>query len=414
MITARFTLCALPSIVWEQDVQWGDQDIAIRSFVADALGIERRLGKGVNLDNERARYTLCCARLEAALKLPIHAPVSDPGAFRLALDAFRLPVCFLGQEYLDAVDLMLREVRARSMEMRLGATFFPPPMVEAHVAAFSSLASDMGLADHAEIQRRTTFFRLARQHACGVVELQDPYHFEEPLPAAAPQTAVEEAALLGSQAIEMDEGVFDNEGRNAAEILRERVENAVRLARQGRPGAVNFSNQPHNVITEVLNEFAYSESGKVEEPVYIQVIYTDGSQGKPLPLRCLPRREPVDSASLAHVQPLRAAMLSMRHLGMDHDVDMAWFRNREVSKARAFSETDEFCYSQTRKQLQQSRTQGDLTLFFYQTGLQPAVIGFYRALIDELLFRDSSLPSIAVIPHYYRGRRGYQQGRAWV
>ena len=413
MITARFTLCALPSIVWEQDVQWGNQEIAIRSFVADALSIERRLGRGVNLDNERTRYNLCCARLEAGLKLPISVPVSDPDAFRLALDASRLPVCVLGQEYLDAIDLMVRKAATKLRDMRLGTTFFPPDMVEAHVAAFSSLASEMGLGDHAEIRQRITFFGLARQHTCGVVELQDPFHFEQHVTVGAPQMTLEEEAPLEFQVMEMDEGAFDNEGRNAAEILRERVENAVRLARQGRPGAVNFSNQPHNVITEVLNEFAYSESGGTEVPVSIQVIYTDGSQGRPFPLRCLPRPNPVDLERLAQAQLLRAAMLSMRHLGMDHDVDMAWFRNREVSKARAFSETDEFCYVQTQKQLQESRAQGDLRLFFHQTGLQPAVIGFYRALIEELLHRASSPPSIEVVPHYYAGRAGYRQGQPW-
>jgi hypothetical protein len=414
MTTARFTLCALPSIVWEQDAQWGNQAIAIRSFVADALSIERRLAKGVNLDNERTRYNLCCVRLEAALKLPVCVPVSDPDAFRLALDAFRLPASSLGAGYLDAIDLMVRKGAPKSMEMRLGATFFPPNMVEAHVAAFASLAAEMGLVNHADIQRRITFFGLARQHACGVVELQDPYHFEQDVTVLPPQVAVEKEAPPEFQAIEMDEGAFDNEGRNAFEILRERVEDALRHARQGRPGPVNFSNQPHNVVTEVLNEFAYSESGRAEVPVSIQVIYTDGSQGKPFPLRCLPRPNPVHLERLAQAQPLRAAMLSMRHLGMDHDVDMAWFRNREVSKARAFSETDEFCYVQTQKQLQESRAQGDLRLFFYQTGLQPAVIGFYRALIEELLYRSTSLPSIEVVPHYYAGKAGYRQGKVWL
>lgn len=413
MITTQFTLCAVPSVAWEQDIQWGDHTIAIRSFVADALSIERRLGKGANLENERARYNLCCARLEVAPKLPLHVPVSEPDAFRSALNAARLPVCFVSAGYLDAIDLMVRKAALKSMEMRLGATFFPPNAVEAHIEAFSSLAAEMGLADHADVQRRIVFFRFARQFACGVIELQDPYQFEQDVTVSASQIALEEPAPPEFQAMELDEGAFDNEGRNAAEILRERVEDALRHARQGRAGAVNFSNQPHNVITEVLNEFAYSESGRVEEPVSIQVIYTDGSQGKPFPLRCLPRRNPDDLAHLAQAQPLRAAMLSMRHLGMDRDVDMAWFRNREVSKARAFSETDEFCYVQTQKQLQQSRFGGDLRLFFYQTGLQPAVIGFYRALIEELLHRAGSPPSIEVIPHYYRGKAGYRQGQPW-
>jgi len=167
------------------------------------------------------------------------------------------------------------------------------------------------------------------------------------------------------------------------------------------------------VITEVLNEFVYSESGSVEKPAYIGVIYTDGSQGEPFPLRCLPRPDEAEVGRLSQVQPLRVALLSMRHLALDHDVDMAWFRNREVSKARAFAETDAFCYAQTQNVLQESRDSGHLRLYLYQTGLQPAVIGFYRALVEELMLRSQAHPSLEVVPYYYRSKGGYQQGHAW-
>ena len=106
-------------------------------------------------------------------------------------------------------------------------------------------------------------------------------------------------------------------------------------------------------------------------------------------------------------------MLSIRHLAMDKDVDMAWFRNREVSKARAFGETDQFCYEFTKDLLEQSRFEGNLRLFLYQTGLQPAVIGFYRALTEELYFRSNDSPSLEVVPHFFKGKSGYRLGRPW-
>ncbi len=414
MITTRFTLCALPAAAWAQDTTWGSHTIAIRSFVEDAQGIEHRLAKGVNQDNERARYSLCCSRLEAALmQLPSASAVSKE-AFRSALGAAHLPIVTLGAEYLDVIELMYRKAPPRSSEMRLGTTFFPPDLVEAHVAAFSTLATDLGLADHTAVQQRVAFFQLAREHDCGVIELEDPYRFEDAITVTVPQIAIEEEVPSHYyQDIETDERAFDNEGRNAYEILREQVEAAIRCVREGRPRAVNFSNQPHNIITEVLNEFVYSESGSVEKPTYVQVIYTDGSQGEPFPLRCLPKRDEAEIERLSQVQPLRVALLSMRHLALDHDVDMAWFRNREVSKARAFAETDAFCYAQTRKLLQESRDSEHLRLYLYQTGLQPAVIGFFRALVEELVFRAKSPPSLEVVPYYHRSKGGYQQGHAW-
>jgi len=413
MITTHFMLCAVPTVIWEHDTTLGNQVIAIRSFVEDALGIERRIARAVNEDNERARYNLCCVRLETALKLSPHASVRDGHEFCSALEAFHLPVFPLSAQYLDVIDLMYHKSTARSVEMRLGATFFPPDTVDNHIAMFSVLAKDLGLSDRSDVQRRIAFFKLAGQHDCGVIELQDPFQFERQVAVIAPHLVVEETSSSQYQSIEPDERSFDNEGCDAYDILREQVEDAVRRAREGRPGVVNFSNQPHNVITEVLNEFVYSESGQAERPVLIPVIYTDGSQGKAFPLLCLPQRKEVELARLAEAKPLRVALLSMRHLDMDHDVDVAWFRNREVSKARAFAETDEFCYTQTQKELQQSRSDSDLKLYLYQTGLQPAVVGFYRAVVEELLYRSNQPPSLEVVPYYFRGKAGYRQGQPW-
>jgi hypothetical protein len=210
-----------------------------------------------------------------------------------------------------------------------------------------------------------------------------------------------------------DEEATDNSGRNLYDILREQVQRAIYAVREGRTGAINFSNQPHNVVTEVLHDFVYKDPRDTDGPVYIQVVYTDGSQGEPFPLHCLPRRAKSDLANLRRSQPLRAALMSMRHLEMDHDVDMAWFRNREVSKSRTFAETDTFCYLQTRNQLREARSESDLRIYLYQTGLQPAVIGFYRALVEELMHRADSTPSLEVVPHYFRRKTGYRPGQPW-
>lgn len=93
---------------------------------------------------------------------------------------------------------------------------------------------------------------------------------------------------------------------------------------------------------------------------------------------------------------------------------MAWFRNREVSKSRTLGETDAFCYQYTRDQLKMTRPEGALRIYLYQTGLQPAVIGFYRAVVEEFLQRASSPPSLEVVPHYFSHKRGYRPGQPWT
>lgn len=410
MITSTVTLCALPEQLWYEKTIWGKQTFAIHSFVEDALGIEFRIQKGVNQENERARLNLCCARLEATIKLSALQEIKSPSEFQVVLSSNQLPAITLGHNYLDAIRLMYQQADVKSSAMRLGATFFPPKLVEPHINAFASLAGELELSQLSDLKLRIAFFQFAAKYHCGIVEIQNPFIYQEQTTKLSIELNKIDSPKLQIQ--NEDEEVFENEGRNAYEILSDQVYNAIQNAKEGKPCAVNFSNQPHNIITEVLNEFAYSDSGKLEKPIYIRVIYTDGSQAKDLPLQCLPNHHDDELVKLTKTLPLKAALLSMRHLEMDDKVDISWFRNREVSKARAFAETDQFCYEETKNQLAGTRKDSVFILHLYQTGLQPAVIGFYRALIEELMFREKLPPSLAVTP-FYHSKSGYKQGKVW-
>jgi hypothetical protein len=432
MITSTVTIYALPEAMWQQKTIPGKQTISVRSilknalgahtsmedslgiysFVKDALGIETRIQKGINQENERARYNLCCARLEAAIKIVNVKAIKNQSEFKSALASPNLPVITVGQNYLDSIRLMYQNAEKKSIEMRLGTTFFPPNIVTNHINAFASLVAELELSQLEDLQQRIEFFQFASKYQCGIVEIQNSFNYQKQ--ETQPSITLEKVDGPGLQIQAQDsEGVFDNEGKKAYEILCEQVDYAIKSSREEKQSTINFSNQPHNIIADVLNKFAYSDSGKIETPIYIKVIYTDGSQAKKFPLRCLPNRKDKDLGILKKVQPLKAALLSMRHLEMDHVVDVSWFRNREVSKSRSFAETDQYCYTETLKQLEETRDNGVFTLHLYQTGLQPAIIGFYRALIEELLYRAKSPSSLEVIPFYYRGKSGYEPGESW-
>ena len=197
----------------------------------------------------------------------------------------------------------------------------------------------------------------------------------------------------------------------AAFTLKERFQEAIRA---GHSGQVNLSNQSHHTITEVLHEFVYTDRVGGHEPRYVHVRYSDGSQGEPFPLYCLPRRCRVQLSHLKRIRPLRAALISMRHLEMDHRVDIAWFLNQDVSKAPTLAEVDTYCYLQTRRQLWDALTRGMLQLHLYQTGFQPTVVGFYRALVEVLLQQANRSPALEVTPFYFSHLTGsYWPGRAW-
>lgn len=109
---------------------------------------------------------------------------------------------------------------------------------------------------------------------------------------------------------------------------------------------------------------------------------------------------------------LRLALLSLRHPKMDGDVDGAWLRNRFVSRSRPAAQTDELVYAISRVQLEELKARSRrIHLMLYQTGLQPAVMGFYRALIDHLILSPGT---VEVTPMFYSDRtKSFAAGTRW-
>jgi hypothetical protein len=210
--------------------------------------------------------------------------------------------------------------------------------------------------------------------------------------------------------------------RAVAERFREQVEAAI----QGTADASMVpSGVPNSVLTEGLRDFVISrESTRAD----IAVMYRDGSRGPDFPLRCLPLTETVS----ASWPVFRFTLLSIRHTEMDVEVDGAWLRNTDISRPRPHGDTDRLTYEISLKQLQRLSHDGPVVLHMYQTGLDTAIVGFYRAVTEHLLAHQNSRErgGLAVVPMYFRqqppGQRpdrvvaGYEQqstfavGKPWV
>jgi len=161
----------------------------------------------------------------------------------------------------------------------------------------------------------------------------------------------------------------------------------------------------NSVVTEALREFA--ERQEEEAPVTIRVRYRDGSFGPNFPLR---------AAALGTNPPsgwrrLRFTLLSIRHVEMDATVDGAWLRNSVVSRPRVAGETDALVHEISRRQLAALTDGGPVVIDMYQTGFEPAVIGFYRAVIEHLAARPGT---VAVRPYYFRGPGRFDEGTLWA
>jgi hypothetical protein len=413
MSSSRFYLCAVPQPAWTQaDNQYG---VDIVRFVDDALGCERRISKEVNLENEFSRYTLTCQRLEQEIARSGRIrQANNTQEFRQVLQAGQFPAQAMYPGYLA---LLSRTQETPGWE-RLGTSFYPPDTINQHRHAFKLWAEQQGLGDTPVIRQRLTFLEWVQKNSCGLVELQSGFQpvsaeYQEQLNQysyVAPD--LDDDGFIEVPKFEttgMAVEFFGTKGRkqHLANILRKQIREALQIGE-----AVTFGNQaPHDVITQVLHEFVFVPPETAVRPISLRVAYTDGSEAPPFPLFCLPQSK---SETVSHENLLRVALMSMRHLELDPEIDFCWFRNREVSRTRTLAETDQFCFDLTQEQLKDSMQPGDLAIHLFHTGFEPAVIGFYRGLVTVLLnLKNQPSSRLSVTPFYFRGDDGYQSGSVW-
>jgi hypothetical protein len=230
-------------------------------------------------------------------------------------------------------------------------------------------------------------------------------------------TTATDTGVAAPEPQETWEAPADAQGRKAVQArFRAQLNYACEPGSGDTRLGVNPSGIHNRVLTEVLHEFVDGDPLTRRDAT---IVYRDGSQAAhPFPLRCLPLRDAPAAADIT----LHLALLSIRHTEMDHVVDGAWLRNAEVSRPRPAAQTDDFVYETSRRQLVQLTASGGRTalLHIYQTGLDTAVVGFYRAVVTHLIDHPRSL---TVIPMFHaRSRTGatpleaevtYRPGSAW-
>lgn len=195
---------------------------------------------------------------------------------------------------------------------------------------------------------------------------------------------------------QIDDDVPPN--RAATERFRSQIETV--LAATGEHASRGHSMVPsginNRILTQTLRDYVRAnEQPRVDAPV----TYRDGSKAShPFPLRCLELVDKTDHR--ATDLTLDLALLSIRHTEMDAVVDGAWLRNAEVSRPRPAALTDDFVYRTSVAQLLEVTNEGgrSVTLRIYQTGLDTAIVGFYRAVVGHLLTYPGSL---IVHPMFY-------------
>lgn len=225
-----------------------------------------------------------------------------------------------------------------------------------------------------------------------------------PVVSVAPLTpGIAQAATAGSTApppAERWEGDGSTGSKAVEARFRAQIAASIRSKTLGQPASpISPSGVQNSVVTNILREFVTTDSG--EAPVMAPVEYRDGSKSlNPMPLRALDLRENLPAFDVE----LRFALLSIRHTEMDATVNGAWLRNNEISRPRKQAETDDLVYAISRRQFDVLTDGGQcrVRLYLYQTGLEPAVVGFYKALTCHLIDYPGS---VAVQPMFFSNRR---------
>lgn len=444
-----FRLFAVPSTFWDDRPRASPptDDELLREQLREAKALRERIERGVNLESERGRFTDILNRIEATLlRRSLQHPESvraewNEAQIRAEVAMMKFPALELGEEYLHLLSwLEALRVEARTPgitepanPLDLGGSIYRAEQLENHlkvaaaeIAARSS-ARPLPKEIRAAADARAAFIASVKAIGqLGVIEVQVVQ--DNSVPTAAPGVRGPGAGVVESTGSEPEGGgpapvdfdaetVPDKPNRKAmVKRLHAEVEAAVeQYAKDGRGGKVNASNQPHEVTTDVFGEWVRAPGSAAR----VRIMYADASEAAPFPLRCLAGRE----RPAGEPQVIKAALMSMRHLDIDRVVDLAWYRNREVSQTRSLAESDEFCFRYSIAQLRElaklSKMGMPVRLEVFHTGFEPASVGLYRA-VAAVLSGDTSFqaewaaglkPWLIVAPQYYKGGTNYEPSR---
>jgi hypothetical protein len=175
-----------------------------------------------------------------------------------------------------------------------------------------------------------------------------------------------------------------------AEKVKQEIMNA---ARQGIP--INFSRFKHRWIVDALRSLVFNPSISSKSINAVRAAFSDGTETRPFPFGCFTPSSPPEPSHPV----VRVGLNSGRHPEMDRFVDLYLFRNVETNSLQTIAEQEQYAFQQGKDFLQNSRWRGGGIVEMHQTGLEPLIVGFYRAVVTVSLKRKKEgLPPVIIQP----------------
>ncbi len=372
----QLRLFALPAVLFEPAETGSDE---LHRTLSELRVAVRHLGKHVNPLNDRRRIHGLLQRLDDIV------PASSRYDARLGQS-----VC-IGRGYLD----LLGHLAARNAANRprwLGRCLTEPGQVADMVDELSLAALDAERTGDRDIQAMLQFIEsVAQPSGCGLLELpaltdqRDGAAPARPAPDQADHVAIEsewETALHMLEIEARERAAGTRASREAGfqrkkELCRRRVRAAIEHG-----GVIDALRQDHPTLTDVLAEEILRPRGELR--VDVPVVYGCGAPAPGFPLRCAERAPAAWKAD----HELHVALISMRHVHMDVNVERAYLTNAEATGNLPMDAQDRICFERGLTLLRELRvTYGGrrVMVYLHHTGLEAAVVGFYRAAIHTIL-----------------------------
>ena len=161
---------------------------------------------------------------------------------------------------------------------------------------------------------------------------------------------------------------------------------------------VNVSSLNHAVITLALHRSAYSAKIRCAAPL----VFLDGSKPIPFPLGGL------GSVAQSAKPAIRLAigLMSFRHPEMDFLVDYYVTRNRELALLSTMADEEQLAHDRAIEFLTDSALDNGGEIVVYHTGLEPMVVGFYRAVVEAIRARRAKgvTAPLQVCSHFFASK----------
>ena len=157
---------------------------------------------------------------------------------------------------------------------------------------------------------------------------------------------------------------------------------------------VNLSLYSHAATSLALHRLVYDAryQGKA-----FPIVYMDGSISKPFPIGTL---SPDTAPAYSDLPVLTVGLMSFRHPDLDFLVDYYVTRNRELADEVTMADEEELSFRRSSELLNDPAFRLGIHLRALHTGLEPMVVGFYRAVAVSLKehVRKYHLRSLVVEP----------------